>query len=70
MSKLWRKIGSSDILKESNLILVLITESMVADTAQERLISAINVKEAAPRRIKNGKDKAKMAHKMVTVIKV
>ena len=33
----------------------------------ERLISAINVEEAAPRRNKNCKEKAKTAHKNVTL---
>ena len=40
------------------------------DTLLELLISAINVKEAAPIRINNGKAKAKMAHKKITVSKV
>ena len=40
------------------------------DTLLELLISAINVTEAAPIRINNGKAKAKMAHKKVTVSKV
>ena len=43
---------------------------MVADTSLERLISEIKVKEAASRRISNGKSKAKMARKKGTVSKV
>ena len=39
----------------------------MADTALEQLISAINVKEAAPSCINNFNDKAKMSHKKVKV---
>ena len=36
----------------------------------ERLVLAVNIKEAAPSRISNGKSKSKMAHKKGTVRKV
>ena len=50
-----------------NLILGLITDSLVEDTALEQLILAINVKEAYPRRISNGNPKENMEHKKGTV---
>ena len=65
-----RKSGLSDILHKSYFILVSITDSLVADTVLEQLIPAINVKEAEPRRIENGKAKSNIAHKKGTVIKV
>ena len=65
-----RKSGLSDIFHESYLILGSITDSLVADTVLEQLIPAINVKEAEPRRIENGKAKSNIAHKKGTVIKV
>ena len=61
------KGDSSEILHQSNLILGSITNSMMSDTTMERLVSEISVKESAPSRITNGKAKAKMAHKKVTV---
>ena len=42
----------------------------MADTLQERLVSEINVKEASPSGVINGKYKANMAHKKGTVNKV
>ena len=47
----------NDIFHESYLILELITDSLVSDTALDQLISEINVKEAAPTRVSNNKDK-------------
>ena len=64
------KGGPSEIFHKINLILVSITNSLVEDTSLELLISAINVKEAAPSHINNGKAKAKIAHKKVTISKV
>ena len=64
------KGSQSYIFHESDLILVSITDSLVADTALEQIISAINVKEAAPRRISDNKAKSKMAWKKGTVRKV
>ena len=64
------KGGLSEILHNRDLILGFINDSLVVDTALERLISEINVKEAAPRRINNGKAKANMAHRKGTVSKV
>ena len=55
---------------DNDLILGLVTDSLVADTALEGLVSAINVKEAAPSHISNDKAKANMAHKKGTVNKV
>ena len=63
MSRKQSKGGQSEILQKSNLIFVSISNSLVEDTSLELLISAINVKEAAPRRITNGKAIANMAHK-------
>ena len=63
MSRKLRKGGPSVIFHERNLISGLITDSLVADTDLERLISAINMKEAAPRHINNGKSKANMVCK-------
>ena len=70
MSKKRIKGGSSEILHNRDPILGLINDSLVADTALERLISSINVKEEAPRRINNGKAKANMAHRKGAVSKV
>ena len=70
MSKKRVKGGSSEILHNRDPILGLINDSLVADTALERLISSINVKEEAPRRINNGKAKANMAHRKGAVSKV
>ena len=55
---------------DNDLILGLVTDSLVADTALEGLVSAINVKEAAPSHISNDKAKANMAHKKGKVKKV
>ena len=70
MSRKQSKGGSSEIFHKSYLILVSITNSLLEDTSLELLISAINVKEAEPRCINNGKAKANMAHKKVTVSNV
>ena len=70
MSRNQSKGNPSEIFHKSNLIVGSITNSLLADTALERLISAINVKKVVPRHINNGKAKAKMAHKKVTVRKV
>ena len=66
-----RSKGSpSEIIHESDLILVSITNSLVADTTLGLLILAINMEEAVPSHIHNGKAKAKMTYKKGTVIKV
>ena len=44
MSRKWSKGCLTDLLHESDLILELVTDSLVADTALYRLVSAINVK--------------------------
>ena len=64
------KCGLNDIFHESYLILELITDSLVSDTALDQLISEINVKEAAPTRVSNNKDKSKIARKNGTISKV
>ena len=64
------KGGLSEISHKIDLILGSITNSLVADTELERLISAINVKEAAQSCINNGKAKANMAQKKVAFRKV
>ena len=64
------KGGQSDIFHKSDLILGSITDSRFADILLDRLISEIKLKEAALRRINNGKVKAKMAHTNGTVKKV
>ena len=70
MSRKQSKVNPTDFFHDSHLILGLVTESLVADTALERLVTAINVKEAAPSRINNFKDKAKVEHKKRTFNKV
>ena len=65
MSRRQSKGGLSEIFHKSDLISGSITNSLVADTALERLISSINVKEAAPSCINNGKAKSNMAQKKV-----
>ena len=57
MSRKQSKSGSSEIFYKSDLILGSIPNSMVVDTALDQLISAINVKEAAPSCIHNGQGK-------------
>ena len=57
MSRKRIKVGPSEIFHKSDLVLGLITDSLVADTFLERLISAVNVKYAALRSIKNDKVK-------------
>ena len=44
ISRKWGKGGPSKIFHKRNLILGLITESPIAHTALEQLISAINLK--------------------------
>ena len=63
MSRKQSKGGPVDLSHDSDLILGLVTDSLVGDTALERLVLEINAKEAAPSRISNGKDKATMAQK-------
>ena len=66
VAKMYRKQskgGLSEILHKSYLILGSINNSLVEDTALELLISSINVKDAVPSHIHNGKAKAKVAHK-------
>ena len=70
MSRRQSKGGPSEIFHKSDFILESITNSLVEDTALERLISAINVKEAAPSCINNGKAEAKMAQKKVAFRKL
>ena len=70
MSKKRNKGGMTDFFHESDFVLGSVTESLVADTALERLVTAINVKEAAPSRINNFKDKAKVENKKRTFNKV
>ena len=70
MSRKHSKGNPSDIFDDGDLILGLVTDSLVADTALNQLIKSINMKEAAPRIINNGKVKVKIEHKKVTVIKV
>ena len=57
MSRKRSKDSMSDIFHESDLILGLMTESLVVDTVTEKLISEINVKEESTRCINNGKAK-------------
>ena len=70
MSRKQSEGNPSEIFHKSYLILGSINNSLVEDTALELLISAISVKEAEPRCINNGKAKANMAHKKVTVSNV
>ena len=70
MSRNQSKGNPSEIFHKSNLIVGSITNSLLADTALERLISAIHVKESVLSCINNGKAKAKMAHKKVTFSKL
>ena len=70
MSRKRRKVGPSEIFHKSDLVLGLITDSLVADTFLERLISAVNVKYAALRSINNDNVKEKIAYKKVTFSKV
>ena len=69
MSRKLRKGSPNYLFHDSDLILGSVTNSLVADTDLEKLVSAINVKEAAPSRIINEKDKENMAHKKGTVNK-
>ena len=70
MSRKQSKSGPVDFFHRRDLILESVTDSLVVDTALERLVLSIYVKEAAPRCISNGKAEAKMAHKKGTVNKV
>ena len=70
ISRKLRKVNLTDFFQDSDLILGSVTNSMVAYTALEGLVSAINVKEEAPSRISNEKTKANMAHKKGKVKKV
>ena len=66
VAKMYRnqiKGGPSEIFHKRNLILGSITDSLVSNAALGILISAINVKDSALRRINNGKAKEKMAQK-------
>ena len=66
MSRKQSKGSPTDFFHTCDLILGLITKSLVADTSLEELVSAINVKYSAPSRISNGKAKTNMAHKKGT----
>ena len=70
MSRKRSKGGPPDLFHNSDLILGLVTNALVVDTALERLVSAVNVKEAEPSLIRNGKAMTKMAHKKWTLNKV
>ena len=63
MSRSQSKGVPSDIFHERDIILGSITDSLVSNAALGILISAINVKDSALRRINNGKAKEKMAQK-------
>ena len=70
MSRKLSKVSLTDFFHDGYLILRSVTNSMVAYTALEGLVSSINVKEEATSRISNDKTKANMAHKKGTVKKV
>ena len=70
MSRKRSKGGTTAFFHKSDLILGLVTNAPVADTSLERLVSAVNVKEEEPSRIRNGKSMTNMAHKKWTLNKV
>ena len=57
------KVSPDDFFHKSDLILELVTYSLVTDTGLDQLFASINVEEAAPICIINGNYKANMAHK-------
>ena len=70
MSRKCSKGSPNDFFHDSELILGLVIESLVAYTALEGLVSEINAKEAALSGTSNGKSNAKMEQKKGTVNKV
>ena len=70
MSRECSKGGPTDFFHKSDLILGSVIDSLVAYRAMEWLVLSVNMKEAAPSRIGNGKAKEKMVHKKWTLNKM